>query len=543
LVELHGRPAGVDISTIGDDVWNGEVSIQLAWDEKAKNAFVRRYSVSLNGEHLLDIESTGLDKLVFPTNVNPAHSLFRWPEGSEDEVGIGSYGVLDGLLGDFQQTAVAVYHLSAEYSVDELPTPEDDGYVVLLENPPASDIVEVRLLIPHHEFENLPQELQETFEEIASYAPELTEIELYFARYANGMIRLAALRVLTPFDVEVEDAKEEADRLVEEWFGKMNEPVSMVSIVSLSDALPSWHEPLRFKFLLADNPQFASMAPRFRLATELLNRLVVVPGRILARELRRFRHIGPLRRTPNRAYRKSTFSDRHSWSDGLAAWDALLRSKTLTETVSSWIHRQDRLALGYEIDFQEFREVPLESPISRCLTDSESVDLDTLQLAAELFEELPVRTRLQFRLDSSQVGLEPQDLAIGLNQLLPVVVAALDQHRGLTLIEQPELHNHPSVEVGLGDLFAQTIRDKSCQFLLETHGEHLLLRMLRRIRETSEGELPEGILPLEPDSIAIYFIGKESGSVSAKRLRIDETGEFIDKWPGGFFRERAGELF
>lgn len=280
LVELHGRPAGVDISTIGDDVWNGEVSIQLAWDEKAKNAFVRRYSVSLNDEHLLDIESTGIDKLVFPTNVNPAHSLLRWPEGSEDEVGIDSYGVLDGLLGEFQQTAVAVYHLSAEYSVDELPTPEDDGYVVLLENPPESDIVEVRLLVPHHEFENLPQELQETFEEIASYAPELTELELYFARYANGMIRLAGLRILSPFDTEDENAKEEADRLAEEWFGKMNEPVSLVSIVSLADALPSWHEPIRFKFLFADNPQFASMAPRFRLVTELLNRLVVVPGRI-----------------------------------------------------------------------------------------------------------------------------------------------------------------------------------------------------------------------------------------------------------------------
>jgi len=27
------------------------------------------------------------------------------------------------------------------------------------------------------------------------------------------------------------------------------------------------------------------------------------------------------------------------------------------------------------------------------------------------------------------------------------------------------------------------------------------------------------------------------------QLRIDETGEFLDQWPHGFFEERAKELF
>ena len=67
--------------------------------------------------------------------------------------------------------------------------------------------------------------------------------------------------------------------------------------------------------------------------------------------------------------------------------------------------------------------------------------------------------------------------------------------------------------------------------------------MLRRIRETTEGELPEGVKGLLPEEIAVYFIERTATGVTTKRLRIDETGEFIDKWPNGFFRERAKELF
>lgn len=117
------------------------------------------------------------------------------------------------------------------------------------------------------------------------------------------------------------------------------------------------------------------------------------------------------------------------------------------------------------------------------------------------------------------------------------------EKRGMFLIEQPELHNHPSVEVGLGDLFVETIHQKHCRFILETHGEHLMLRMLRRIREMSEGELPEGVTGLLPEELAVYVIERTPAGVSAKRLRISETGDFIDKWPNGFFRERSKELF
>ncbi|WP_182871201.1 DUF3696 domain-containing protein [Rhodopirellula sp. JC639] len=543
LIALHGEPAGIDLSTIGDDIWNAEISIVLKWNEKTREPYVAKYGVSLNDEPLLEIACAGPGSVVYPTNVNPAHSLFRWPEGSEPEVGIDTYGILDALTGDFQQPAVQWFHLGAEFSVDELPFEDDEGLTFHCDDLPDAELVEVRVCTPHEDYQDWPNDIQEAADELGEYAPEIRELELYLGRYADGRIRLVAVRILTPIEIANEEEREEIESLPEHWFSQLNYPHSLVSITSLSDALPNWYEPIQFKFPFSDMPEFESVKPRIRLVSELLNRLTVGPGRILARELEAFRHIGPLRRTPDRAYQLATFSDHFRWADGLAAWDALLHSRELTEQVSDWIQRGDRLGLGYEIDFQEYREVPVDSPITRCFTGSDEVSIDTLQIAAELFEALPIRTKVRFRPENSRVYLQPQDLAVGLNQVLPVIVAALDNHEGLTFIEQPELHNHPSVEVGLGDLFAQSTKQSNSRFILETHGEHLTLRLLRRIRQTNDEELPDDVPSLTPEDIAVYFIGRDGESTTAKQLRIDESGEFIDPWPGGFFDERAEELF
>ena len=82
------------------------------------------------------------------------------------------------------------------------------------------------------------------------------------------------------------------------------------------------------------------------------------------------------------------------------------------------------------------------------------------------------------------------------------------------------------------------------RLLIETHSEHLLLRILRRIRETNEGELNPATFPsVRPDQVAVYFVESKEGRTMVTPLRIDETGEFIDRWPRGFFEERAKELF
>jgi predicted ATPase len=149
-----------------------------------------------------------------------------------------------------------------------------------------------------------------------------------------------------------------------------------------------------------------------------------------------------------------------------------------------------------------------------------------------------------------EIELHPADVGIGISQVVPVIVTALDGEGRIVAIEQPELHIHPRLQAELGDLFIEAARKGQMQFLIETHSEHLVLRMLRRIRETSEGELPPGHPGLEPAQLLVAVVdpptsgpGGSPQGTRVHQLRIDNTGEFLDPWPHGFFEERAKELF
>ena len=79
--------------------------------------------------------------------------------------------------------------------------------------------------------------------------------------------------------------------------------------------------------------------------------------------------------------------------------------------------------------------------------------------------------------------------------------------------------------------------------LVETHSEHIMLRLLRRIREASADELPPGVTGLRAEDVSVIYVEGVDDGVSFRPLRVDQDGEFLDHWPKGFFEERAGELF
>jgi predicted ATPase len=79
--------------------------------------------------------------------------------------------------------------------------------------------------------------------------------------------------------------------------------------------------------------------------------------------------------------------------------------------------------------------------------------------------------------------------------------------------------------------------------LIETHSEHILLRLMRRIREMSQRELPPGIIGLKAEDLAVIYVEGDGEGVRFRPLAVDQDGEFLDRWPHGFFEERAEELF
>lgn len=126
------------------------------------------------------------------------------------------------------------------------------------------------------------------------------------------------------------------------------------------------------------------------------------------------------------------------------------------------------------------------------------------------------------------------DVGYGISQVLPIVMEAHRPGQSLLLIEQPELHLHPKLQAELADLFISTaLGGARTNFLIETHSEAIILRLLKRIREGR----------LSHEAVRVIYVDQDSEGVStAINLRIDEDGEFIDRWPSGFFDERIKEL-
>ena len=302
-------------------------------------------------------------------------------------------------------------------------------------------------------------------------------------------------------------------------------------------ALPAWDSKLDFV-----NPFWETdLKSEDVLHRNLLSTLVLGPGKVLREELSKIRYLGPIRDLPPRNHIPALSPDESRWANGLAAWDVLYTAKDdFIEDLNNWLTDEGGLNTGYEVDRKTFKELDTDSEIWFTLMRGSFLDED-MDIKHELVI-LPEKTRLYLRNFETGIEVAPQDIGVGISQVLPVAVIALGKQSGIVAIEQPELHIHPAIQVALGDLFISQIEEKEVTFLLETHSEHLMLRFLRRIRETKGDSLPPGKRPLNPDQVAVYFIEQSHGAIKLKMLCVDDEGEFRDEWPRGFFEEREEEL-
>ena len=144
------------------------------------------------------------------------------------------------------------------------------------------------------------------------------------------------------------------------------------------------------------------------------------------------------------------------------------------------------------------------------------------------------RKDYEFRVKKSATSAEVliTDVGFGVSQILPVLVLCYYVPEGSTiLLEQPEIHLHPSVQAGLADVLIDVVKERRVQIIVESHSEHLLRRLQRRIAEQA----------LAPDMTALYFCRIDDGTSRIEQLNVDLLGN-ITNWPQGFFGDEVADL-
>ena len=289
--------------------------------------------------------------------------------------------------------------------------------------------------------------------------------------------------------------------------------------------------------------------PRVNGLRSLLSELILGPARLVRDHLTQMTYVGPLRDIPTRSYRPQVTPDEGRWAHGLAAWDLLYNDRRgdLMEEVNSWLSGEERLRTTYRLERVEFKEIPVPSVVHQMF--ERGLNEDDIGELQELYLSLTTRTEIALRDFENGILVAPGDVGVGISQMVPVIVAALWKQGGVLGIEQPELHVHPAIQVGMGDLFIRAAASDPDKFpsgktlIIETHSEHIMLRLLRRIREQTEEELPPGILGLTQDDLSVIYVESGPDGVRFQSLRVAPDGDFVDHWPQGFFEERAEELF
>ena len=157
------------------------------------------------------------------------------------------------------------------------------------------------------------------------------------------------------------------------------------------------------------------------------------------------------------------------------------------------------------------------------------------------FENFSTLSRMQLIEEKNLIEVTAKDIGSGIAQVLPIIVATVGWEGMLLAVEQPELHVHPAIQQKIADMLIPYTHHNRF-ILLETHSEHIMLRLLRRIEETTENELPVPEYALKPDDVSVVYVEPTEEGVKMTQLPIDETGEFTRNWPRGFFEERAEDL-
>ena len=235
--------------------------------------------------------------------------------------------------------------------------------------------------------------------------------------------------------------------------------------------------------------------------------------------LQDIRHIGPLRNWPERIYfrtggKPTTVGVKGEFTQDIIWRDFNVEHKTLINNINNWL---EKLNFGFKLEVYS----------------------------------LGIGGIYQLRVIENDLSVNIVDIGFGLSQILPILAECInfsltdirrdkrvyfpfffeeksDVNR-LLITEQREIHLNPKIQAALGDFFVQ-IGKSDRTLLIETHSEHLLSRIQRRVADGT----------LNPEDVIIYYISKQDNKSEIEEISISNKGVF-SYWPEGFFQDDFDE--
>jgi predicted ATPase len=230
-------------------------------------------------------------------------------------------------------------------------------------------------------------------------------------------------------------------------------------------------------------------------------------------------YLGPLRKPPQRTYQWSGDRPEGAGQMGENAIAAILAAQNERRMLNRGPKRSKQF-------FAEF--------IAGWLKDIGVIHSFVVRPVAEGRKEYEVLVKTHARGPEVKIT----DVGFGVSQVLPALVQAFYCPPNSTVwMEQPEIHLHPQVQAELADVFISAIRSRedghvrNVQLIIESHSEHFLNRLQRRVAERE----------ISPDDVAIYFCKRVGGATELEPLRINLGGD-IENWPENFFGDEMADL-
>lgn len=175
--------------------------------------------------------------------------------------------------------------------------------------------------------------------------------------------------------------------------------------------------------------------------------------------------------------------------------------------------------------FTHSREKPKFNQINK--------DFQELLSKEIIVKRLDELTKIRIKETNSPREESISDVGFGISQILPILTQMNILNSGQRLIlEQPELHLHPETQTKLASILLGS-KGAPRSYLIETHSEHLIRGLQLAVHRSGKNEIDSSLTSKDVD--ILYIAENEVGEAIAKRLRLNDEGDLIDKWPAGFF--------